>query len=101
MDHTVIATGSGPAESHPNLAEPLQTGTQTAKWNLRPDADILNLAFKLLQDVPANYTHIKGHQDKVKSDKPLSFRAQMNIMADELATRQREKMTAPKTYVSV
>jgi hypothetical protein len=80
--------------------EYLQTETQTAKWNLRPDADILNLAFKLLQDVPANYTHIKGHQDKVKSDKPLSFRAQMNIMADELATRQREKMTAPKTYVS-
>jgi hypothetical protein len=74
--------------------EHLQTETQTAKWNLRPDADILNLAFKLLQDIPANYTHIKGHQDKVKSDKPLSFWAQMNIMADELATQQCEKMTA-------
>jgi hypothetical protein len=76
--------------------EHLQTETQTAKWNLRPDADILNLAFKLLQDIPANYTHIKGHQDKVKSDKPLSFWAQMNIMADELATQQCEKMTAPR-----
>jgi hypothetical protein len=146
LNNTVIATGCGPAESHPSLAEPFRAETyalaaaaafieqmlehfritandhvwhfimdntsliremehlrleaRTAKWNLRQDADILHLANKLLLDIPANFTHIKSHQDRVKTDKPLSFQAQLNIMADELATRQREKMTAPRTQVT-
>jgi hypothetical protein len=80
--------------------EHLRLEARTAKWNLRQDADILNLALKLLQDIPANFTHIKSHQDRVKTDKPLSLQAQLNIMADELATRQQEKMTAPRMQVT-
>jgi hypothetical protein len=64
------------------------------RWNLRPDADITNLANKQIRTIPAQYIHVKSHQDANKGEN-LSYEAQLNIMADELATQQRRQMTEP------
>jgi hypothetical protein len=80
--------------------EQLQIEDRTPKWNLTPDADILKLAHTTLQGIPMNYSHIKSHQNKIKKAKELSFSAQLNIAADELAVRRREAMPAPCTTVT-
>jgi hypothetical protein len=71
----------------------------TPKWNLRPDEDITKLAHKLLHTIPHQLTHVKSHQDNIKSDKKLPFPAVMNIMADQLASQQRNLMTKPDSTV--
>jgi hypothetical protein len=80
--------------------EQLQIEDRTPKWNLTQDADILKLAHTTLQGIPMNYSHIKSHQDKIKKANELSFSAQLNITADELAVRRREAMPAPCTTVT-
>jgi hypothetical protein len=72
----------------------------TPKWNLRPDKDITKLAHKLLHTIPHQFTHVKSHQDNIKNDKKLPFPAVMNIMADQLASRQRNLMTKPDSTVT-
>jgi hypothetical protein len=72
----------------------------TPKWNLRPDEDITKLAHKLLHTIPHQFTHVKSHQDNIKNDKKLPFPAVMNIMADQLASRQRNLMTKPDSTVT-
>jgi ribonuclease HI len=145
INTTVVATGSGPAEAHPTMAEPfraeayglaaaaafiqemctyycahydehiwhcyidnksliqnmeqLRLETPSAKWNLSPDADILKLTHNILAEIPINFVHIKGHQDKHEG-KSISFSAQLNVMADELAVRQRQTMNLPMLQVS-
>jgi ribonuclease HI len=74
--------------------ESYSTKIQHSQWNLRSDADITNQAATLLQGLPVEYHHVKSHQDKNR-DNRLSFEAQINIIADEMATRQRQLMTKP------
>jgi hypothetical protein len=68
-------------------------------WNLRADADITNFAFGTIQELQPIFHHVKSHQDTKVSDKPPPFDAQINIIADELATRQRVLMTEPMTHM--
>jgi ribonuclease HI len=56
------------------------------KWNLRPDADITNLADDYLQHFPASLIHVKSHQDKQRDTNDLPFEAQLNVIADAQAT---------------
>jgi hypothetical protein len=72
-----------------------------AQWNLRSDADITNQAYDNLSRIPASYIHVKSHQDNKDTDlEKLPFNAQMNIMADALATQQREMMKRPVTIAN-
>jgi ribonuclease HI len=146
INTTVVATGSGPAEAHPTMAEPfraeayglaaaaafiqemcqyysakydkhiwhcyidnwsliqkmeqIRLETTSAKWHLSPDADILKLTHDIIAEIPINFVHIKGHQDKKREGTSISFSAQLNVMADELAVCQRLAMTLPKRQVS-
>jgi hypothetical protein len=66
-----------------------------SQWNLRSDADITNQANKNLHKIPATFIHVKSHQDSGKDIDKLTFNAQLNILADALATQQREEMPRP------
>jgi hypothetical protein len=72
----------------------------TPKWSHKPDVDITNTVHMNLIGINAHFRHVKGHQEKSKSNKQKSFHSTLNIMADELATRQRQNMTSPKTEVT-
>jgi hypothetical protein len=146
INEIIIATGYGPAEAHPHLAESYRAEayglasatafirnlvqhfginvtdhrwfflldsktlirrmesyrneTITPKWAHKPDADITTVAHNNIRDMNAQFIHIKGHQDKGISDKPLKFTAAMNIKADGLAAQQRQLMTKPKINVT-
>jgi hypothetical protein len=139
----VIASGQGPAPSHPDLAESFRaesyglasaaaflnllvmafsldttthkwnfhidsltlinrmnkhaTENPTSKWNQWPAIDITTRAHRLLGNIPATYFHVRGHQNRTSH--PPDLIAQMNGMADELATQQREAMKGPKLEV--
>jgi hypothetical protein len=145
LNRTIIATGHGPAQAHPNMAESFrsegygiasaglfirnmvrrfainptqhswklyvdnksmiqrlqgyESHDHVSRWNLRPDEDIAKLASKLLQHVPIQIKHIKSHQDTKTKQDELSYEAQLNIMADKEATRQRTKMDKPDSDV--
>jgi hypothetical protein len=73
--------------------------TPHSRWHLRSDADITNKANENLQHIPAIIEHVKSHQDELKQDRFLTFDAHLNIMADAMATQQRELMTKPVTQV--
>jgi ribonuclease HI len=74
--------------------ESYRTTIPHSRWNLRPDADITNRANEQITGIPVQYIHVKSHQDN-QNPKELGFDAELNIMADELATRQRRLMTEP------
>jgi ribonuclease HI len=71
-----------------------------SKWNLRSDSDITNKAHEYLRHIPASLVHVKSHQDDGKDNSKLTFDAQMNIMADAMATQQRDQMSKPVTRVT-
>jgi hypothetical protein len=77
-----------------------KNSTRHSKWNLRPDADITNIAYVLLQHFPAEISHVKSHQDDKKDLHELSFAAQLNVLADAQDTRHHEEMDKPLTTVS-
>jgi hypothetical protein len=79
--------------------ESYKNSTRHSKWNLRPDADITNMAHVLLQQFPAKIFHVKSHQDDKKDLHELSFAAQLNVLADAQATRHYEEMKKPLTTV--
>lgn len=65
------------------------------RWNLRPDEDIARTAHSLLAKLPIQLQHVKSHQDDKHGPSQINFEAQMNILADEEATRQRNTMCGP------
>jgi hypothetical protein len=69
-------------------------------WNLRADADITNFAYGTLKELHPSFQHVKSHQDTNESDEPLPFDAQINVIADDLATRQRVIMTEPLAHMN-
>jgi hypothetical protein len=71
-----------------------------SQWNLRSDADITNTANEYLQEIPTTFVHVKSHQDSEKDNQMLTFDAHMNIIADAMATQQRECMSKPVTRVT-
>jgi hypothetical protein len=80
--------------------ERYQNETELSKWNLQPDADMVKYAHKLLKNIPANFTHVKSHQNSGKSFQELSLPVQMNTLADQLATEQPDHSTRlPEIYV--
>jgi hypothetical protein len=70
------------------------------RWNLRPDEDIARTAHNLMAKLPIQLQHVKSHQDEKQGAALIKFEAQMNILADEEATRQRNKMAGPAEEVS-
>jgi hypothetical protein len=68
---------------------------ELSKWNLQPDADMVKYAHKLLRNIPANFTHVKSHQDTGKNFDKLSLPVQMNTLADKLAKEQPVQGTRP------
>jgi ribonuclease HI/enamine deaminase RidA (YjgF/YER057c/UK114 family) len=80
--------------------ESYQENIRHSRWNLRSDADITNKAHSYLQHIPAILVHVKSHQDEAKDSRFLNFDAQLNIMADAMATQQRAQMNKPATRVS-
>jgi hypothetical protein len=146
LNEEVIATGRGPAEGHPEMAEPIRAETyglaagaeflnvliqqgeidtenhvwtihidntnlikqmetihqniRSPKWSFTPHADILKTAHKLLSKIPVTYSHVKAHQDRQDKKHKLSRAATLNIMADELAQRQRQEMRQATGSVS-
>jgi ribonuclease HI len=73
--------------------------TWVPKWNLRPDEDIARTAYEALKYIPAKLEHIKGHQDTDSNVKELPLPAILNIVADEEATHQRNRMSEPSYRV--
>jgi hypothetical protein len=69
--------------------------TELPKWNLQPDADIVKYAHKLLKNIPANFNHVKSHQNSGKRFQELSLPVQLNTMADQLAKEQQDHGTRP------
>jgi hypothetical protein len=69
------------------------------RWNLQPDEDVTKTAHKLLRGIPAEFLHVKSHQDNKREWESLPLQVRMNIMADDQATRQRNTMTATKEEV--
>jgi hypothetical protein len=71
-----------------------------AKHHLRPEADITNVDDTMLQDFGhIQVEHIRSHQDTRNPDN-ISWEARLNILADALASEQRENMSAPRTNVT-
>jgi hypothetical protein len=70
-----------------------------SRWNLRSDEDIAKVAHTLLKTVPIRIKHIKSHQDANRKQNELSFEAELNILADKEATRQRTTMEKPASSV--
>jgi hypothetical protein len=62
--------------------------TRVARWNLRPDKDIVLAAYKVLQHLLVTIEHVRGHQDQRNKETTLPFSAVLNIAADEEATWQ-------------
>jgi hypothetical protein len=75
--------------------ESYNSAIRHSQWNLRSNADITNQANKNLHKIPATFIHVKSHQDSGKDIDKLAFKAQLNILADALATHQREEMSRP------
>jgi hypothetical protein len=75
--------------------ESYSTSIRHSCWNLRSDADITNKANENLHDIPTTFAHVKSHQDETDDSKTLKFDAQLNVLADALATQQRESMSKP------
>jgi hypothetical protein len=146
LNDEVLAKGRGPAEGHPDMAEPIRAETYglaagamffniiiqqcdintedhvwtihidntnlikqmetihqnitSPKWNFTPHADILKVAHKLLSKIPVTYSHVKAHQDRQDKNRKMSRAASLNIMADELAQRQRQDMKQVHSSVS-
>jgi hypothetical protein len=73
--------------------------TPIPRWNLRSDEDITHLANELLSHIPARLSHIHSHQDDSSDWQQLPFSAQLNTLADELASHQRLLMENPDTDV--
>jgi hypothetical protein len=73
----------------------------TARWMHLPDIDITNIAHDKTKDLEPQFLHVKSHQNNQNaSSSKLSYPAQLNIMADALATQQRITMTKPEIQVS-
>jgi hypothetical protein len=53
-----------------------------------------------MRDLPVKLIHIKSHQDDDQDWEKLSFQAQLNVMADAEATRQRNVMDEPEQQVT-
>jgi hypothetical protein len=51
-------------------------------------------------DLPVKLIHIKSHQDDDQDWEKLLFQAQLNVMADAEATRQRNAMDEPESRVT-
>jgi hypothetical protein len=80
--------------------EGYKTQVPVPRWNLRSDEDITSVANTLLRTIPARILlHIHSHQDENTEWQQLKFPAQLNIMADELATQQRNQMDKPAEEV--
>jgi hypothetical protein len=69
------------------------------RWNLRPDEDIAKATHKILNHIPIQLIHTKGHQDSSMANEQLSFDAHLNIFADKEATMQRQTMQKPESTV--
>jgi hypothetical protein len=83
-----------------NNLERYQNETELPKWNLNPDADMVKYAHKNLRVVPVNFCHVKSHQNSSKTFGELPLPVQMNIIADQLVSKQMQYSTKPaETYV--
>jgi hypothetical protein len=76
-----------------------QWKAKSSKGNLRPDADITNFADEYFRNFPATLIHVKSHQDERQDKNELTFKAQLNVIADAQATQQHDLMDAPLTEV--
>jgi hypothetical protein len=71
------------------------------KQKLRPEADITNMASRLLQKQDGTRVlHVKSYQDQSTPADKLSWPAQLNIIADQQATEQRARMKEPAAMVT-
>jgi hypothetical protein len=75
--------------------------TRVPRWNLRPDEDIALAAYEVLQNMPVKLEHVQSHQDRRDKTTTLTLAAQLNITADEEATRQRNRMSEPVSKVQL
>lgn len=74
--------------------------TITPKWMHFPDIDVTNIAHEKTKNLTPQFLHVKGHQTNQKSGSNISFPAQLNTMADALATRQRGTMKKPEIILT-
>jgi hypothetical protein len=72
----------------------------TPKWTHFPDIDITNIAHAQSKNLTPQFRHVKEHQNDQSGNTNISFPAQLNIMADSLATQQRGTMARPTTQVT-
>jgi hypothetical protein len=79
--------------------EGYSTNIPVPRWNLRSDEDITHFAKILMSSIPARLVHIHSHQDDNSDWHNLSFPAQLNTIADEQASLQRQLMDGPETDV--
>jgi len=73
----------------------LRTSTNTT---LDPDWDILNEVRWAMQKSglrSRKIEHIKGHQDRKKGYNELTLKAQLNVDADQLASKFKDSMEYP------
>jgi hypothetical protein len=78
------------------LAEHTTPWKRKSKHQTRPEADITNIADKLMQKIShVQVKHIKSQQDSTSLADQLSWLARLNIIADRQTTEQREEMEGP------
>jgi ribonuclease HI len=83
------------------LNEYMTPWKRSNKHQSRPEVDITNTAEDFLGKFPKfEVRHVKSHQDDDRPLDSLPWSAQLNILADRLATDQRNQMTEPKVIVT-
>jgi hypothetical protein len=80
--------------------ERYSTSQAMAKWVHDPDIDVTNMVQENLRGIEAQFLHVKSHQDRQHNQTKLSFPAQLNGRADQLATGQQESMKYPETIIT-
>jgi hypothetical protein len=62
---------------------------------LHPDMDVIQLTIEQYKDIPnITHEHVHGHQDDNEDIENLSWLAQLNVEADNLATKALQQRTA-------
>jgi hypothetical protein len=79
-----------------NNEEKLQTGVWewSSIWSAKPNYDILHELEQAHSELPCpvTTTHVKGHQDDKRTWNELSRPEQCNVLADGLATTQKDEL---------
>lgn len=78
-----------------NKLERYRQEKELSKWNLQPDADLVQHTYKLVRHIPLRLIHVRSHQNSGKKFTDLSLPVQMNTMADQLAREQAKHGTNP------